>query len=344
MKISLLCDMDYSGQTYNIASFLNRNGHNAVLISEKENPYKYSSMIIKTPTNLRQIHKTIKSSDIVIFYETMFHLNKVFSLNEELLYGKLIIVLLGGWGFRTPVYRERDALIYESLNNYSTIKFVSISLDFLDPDWKDNPIWDCKEYRDEGWSDNVPSCMKNMYWIPPFVDVNRLREQYDFSKPQTPLIVTSPSAGTIWQANVATDFNAAIAKLKNKQYNVDIITLVSNDACLKRKAHASIFFDRIFSVYGVNSQEAGSFEAAVVTGSSDFVVRNLQKEFDCPFIFVKNHDELRENIDNLLDNPKFRKFKGKECYQYVKKVHSGKETMNRLIKIIQNEIKIVDLK
>jgi len=145
----------------------------------------------------------------------------------------------------------------------------------------------------------------------------------------------SASKSTNEQLNVRKDFEWMVSGLGLRKFQKDIISEVINDECLKRKARASIFFDRIFSIYGVNSQEAGAFESAVVTGTSDFAIKQFKKEgVDCKFSIVKNRAEGFNEIRKLLDDPEYLKLKSRQCFTYVKKVHSGKETIKRLLKII----------
>lgn len=317
MKIAILCHKDFSGNMYNFASAINKyTKHKSIMIKANINPrLQYPTMILlgKKADNFPLIHKIVYSSDVIILKESP-HLITEFKLDESKISNKKIIVLLGGWGFRSHRHLQMSYHNYNKINN--NVKWAVASLDFLEK---------------EPW----------MGWIPPCIRIDYLRARYDFSKLTPPLIATSPSRSGSEETKKI--FNLLISMLKRRKkkpkehFQVKVISDVINDTCLEQKARATIFFDRLFDIYGVNSQEAGAFESAVITGSSGFVRDKFTKGFNCPFVFVDNVTTAANVIVELLNDPIYLKWKMIECYKYVKRLHSGTESIKRLLEIVNSD-------
>ena len=81
--------------------------------------------------------------------------------------------------------------------------------------------------------------------------------------------------------------------------------------------------------------ESGAFESAIITGCTDFNWEKLEKlGLGCPFIRVRNVNELVAEIEGLLEDEKYMRKKGLECFKYVEKLHSGREAARRLIEVL----------
>lgn len=313
MNITILCNYDFSGNMYNLCSSINKyTDHSCTMIKYNVNPlYKYDSVIIANKDNINDIKKIIYTSDVIVFKET-YTLIDLYKIDIKRLKNKKIVVLLGGLGFRQPKILELNKRHFGNINN--NVKWGATSIDFLEkhPEWA---------------------------WIPASIQVDRIRSKYNYkNKINPPLIVASPSKSTNIILNMKDNFNNTINEIKKEfqHFQYLFIENKTNAECLSLKAPGSIFFDRIYDIYGINSQESAALELAIVTGSSSFVINKLKHfGFECPFIFVNNYQDTKKHILSLLKNEDFRKEKATECYKYVNKAHSGIESTSRLVELIK---------
>ena len=311
MDIVILCDVDFAGNMYNLASSVNRfTSHKALAIKRRVNHrFKYPSMLLAQSSNMTKVRELIYGADAIVWKE-MPILHKIYGLDLTRIKDKENIVILGGGGFRFPkIFKSNQEFYKERIN----AKWAASSLDFLEwhPDWA---------------------------WIPASIRVDYLRETFQFEKSSPPLIVASPSNHTNSWLGVQEQFEKAMEALSNQRlaFQFRFILGEPNVRCLRWKAPASIFFDRIFDIYGINSQEAGAFESAVITGASDFVKTTLDENgYDCPFYFVESWSQAAKVMSKLLKNPELMRQRGKECYEYVKKVHSGELAAQHLVRLIE---------
>jgi len=234
------------------------------------------------------------------------------SLNT--LKGKLLVAIMGGGGFRFKQHRRPNLIFF----NKHRMRIATTSADFL-------------QFKPD------------MAWIPPCVRYEELREKYDYTKTKPLLVFASPSKDTDIRLRLRSQFLQAMSELKSEGFNfrvqcpTGVHKLISNDECLRLKAPASIFFDRIYDIYGLNSQEAGTFETAVITGINRFALEKLRNfGFNCPFIIVKNYAQAKNAVKKLLINEDYRIQKVAECHDYAKRVHSGEETAKRLIALLES--------
>jgi len=305
-----LTEYDFSGNVYNLASFINRyTKHSAVAIKHKINQrLQYPTMIHADGDNLPQIRDLIYKAETVIWKETP-DLCEKFGLDFDKMKRKNNIVILGGGGYSSNKFYSKNQEFYGELD----AKWATSSLDFT----KKNPDWT---------------------WIPASIRVEELRENYDYTKGSPPLLFTSPSNATDKMMNVGTKFQFIVEQLRKADLNFRDKTVFGkpNEICLHFKANADIFFDRIWDIYGMNTQEAAAFECAVITGTSQYVRDELKtRGYDCPFIFVDHHVLAIDEIAYLLENPDETKRIGRECYRYVKEVHNGELAVKNLMKLIQ---------
>ena len=311
MDIVILTEYDFSGNMYNLASFINRyTKHRALAVKHRNNELlQYPTMIQATRDNLPELREVIYKADVVVWKETATICERL-GLDVDKMKRKNNIVILGGGGYSSAKFYKANQEFYGDLG----VKWATSSLDFT----KKNPDWT---------------------WIPASIRVEQIREKYDYhTKGVPPLLFTSPSRATDKMMNVRVKFDYIVDQMKKGGINFRSKTVfnVPNEICLHLKATADIFFDRIWDIYGINSQEAAAFECAVVTGTSQFV-RDRIKEFgfDCPFIFVDHHVLAIDEIIYLLENPDEMKRIGRECYRYVKEVHNGELAVKNLMKLIQ---------
>jgi len=310
MDIVILTEYDFAGNMYNLASFVNKyTKHRAITVKLKNNPtLQYSTMIHATRNNLPEIREIIYKADAVIWKEVPTLLDK-FGLDFDIMKHKNNVVILGGGGYSSDKFFPDNQRVYGDLG----AKWATSSLDFT----KKNPHWT---------------------WIPASIRVELLREQHDMSKGNPPLLFTSPSRASDRMMDTRGKFNFITDQLQKGGlfFRKKVVFQVPNEICLHLKATADIFFDRIWDIYGINSQEAAAFECAVITGTSEFV-RNKLRElgYDCPFIFVDHHVLAIDEIVYLLENPSEMRRIGRECYKYVKKLHNGEVAAKNLMKLIK---------
>jgi len=310
MDIVILTEYDFSGNMYNLASFVNKyTKHRAVAIKLRNNPrLQYPTMIHADKTNLPEIQEIIYKADAVVWKEMPTLLDQ-FGLDFTKMEKKNNVVILGGGGYSSEKFFPGNQWFYGELG----AKWATSSLDFTErnPDWA---------------------------WIPASIRVEHLRETYDRTKGTVPLLFTSPSRATDSMMDVRGKFNFITSQLEKGGIDFRAKTVFNerNDVCLHLKAQADIFFDRIWDIYGMNSQEAAAFEAVVVTGTSDYVRYQLeQRGYECPFIFVGHHVLAIDEIVYLMENPTEMRRVGRDCYKYVKKVHNGELAVKNLMKVIR---------
>jgi glycosyltransferase involved in cell wall biosynthesis len=310
LNIVILTEYDFSGNMYNLASFINKHTkHTALAIKHKNNPLlQYSTMIQATKNNLTEVREFIYKADVVVWKETAT-ICSAFGLDVEKMKKKNNIIILGGGGYSSNRFFLENQWFYGELG----AKWATSSLDFT----KKNQDW---------------------AWIPASIRIDHLREKYDYTKMGDPLLFTSPSNATDKMMNVRGKFDFIVDQLRSRGLKFRAKTVFNevNDVCLHLKAPADIFFDRIWDIYGMNSQEAAAFEAVVITGTSEYV-RDKIKEFgyDCPFIFVDHHVLAIDEIEFLIENPDEMRRIGRECYRYVRKVHDGRVAVKNLMKLIK---------
>jgi len=313
MEIVILCEYDFSGNMYNLAQSVNRHTeHHAIAIKRHINErLKYPTMFLASDDKLDEATEIIYSADAIVFKE-LPSVPKTFRIRPSKITGKKKVVILGGGGYRYEELRKQNFEVYNK--KIHSVKWATSSLDFIEK----NPKWS---------------------WIPASILVDDLRRKYDYSKKNPPIIACSPSTHTDNTQHVRSQFNR-IMKILEEEWNLMFqhrtIFGVDNETCLTRKAHASIFFDRIFDIYGINSQEASAFESAIITGSSPFVRRFLSNEkYGCPFIFVDTVDEAAKEMLHLIKNQDEMKRLGQQCYEYVNRVHSGKLAAENLVETLR---------
>lgn len=314
MEIVILTDYDASGNMYSLASGVNRyTNHHATTVKLRVHPeMMFPSMTVANDKNMSHIRKKIYDADAVIFKE-FWWIPEKFGLDMNKLKRKQKAVIMGGGGFRFEKNRDENIKFFTGHN----IKIATSSADFL-------------QHR-------------KMSWIPPCIRYEEIREKYDMTKAVPPLIFASPSKDTDLRLDLRKQFLNIMNKLSQEELRFSSLCVggtrktVTNDRCLELKAKASIFFDRIYDIYGVNSQEAGAFEEAIVTGTNDFTIKKLRDfGFNCPFIIVKNYIQMKNEIKKLLLNETYLTNKAEACRKYVEKLHSGKESAKRLIELLES--------
>lgn len=306
MNIVILCIWDFAGNMYSLCTAINKHTkHKATMIHLRNAGYTYPVMLKNPRAHLSQIRKLVYDADAVVFKE-FGTIPKAFGIELEKLNKKPVVVLFGGEGFRKMRHRTVSLETYKHLPN---LRWAVTTTTFL----KEFPDW---------------------VWIPRCVRFEEIREKYDYEKLTPPLITTSPSRGSNRTHRTLTQFRRIVSSLKADGLDFQSLEIfdVNNDNCLRQKAPASIFFDRIGTIYGVNSQEAGAFESAIITGTPQFALGKLEEfGFACPFINVTSIEEVVEACAELIKDEEYRKRKGLECSKYVERLHSGRESAKRLI-------------
>lgn len=314
MDIVVLCDYDAAGNMYSLCSGVNRyTEHNALLVKLRVHPVaQYPSMMVANEENIGAIRRAVYDADAVVFKEFWWIPEKL-GLDMDKVKSKPKVALFGGGGFRFEKNRKSNLAFFNSHN----AKIATSSADFL-------------------------QTKRDMAWIPPCVRYEELRERYDYSKTTPPLVFASPSRDTDLRLKLRKNFTETMKSLKQERLIFESMCpssaekMIPNRENLELKAHASIFFDRIYDIYGVNSQEAATFEAAVITGTSHFALQRLTAfGFRCPFMIVRNYVEAKEAVRRLLTDRKYRQRKAEECRRYAETLHSGRESAKRLIALLE---------
>lgn len=310
----ILTDYDAAGNMYSLASGVNRyTSHNCTMVKLRvHQTAKFPSMIVFTEGNADEVRQLVYSSDAVVLKEYWWVTEKL-GLDMNKLKGKPVVALMGGGGFRFIMHREPNLKFFKE----HSMRLATSSIDFLQH--------------------------QRMAWIPPCTRYEEIREKYDHTKTEPPLIYASPSRDTDIRLHLQLQFNMIMHQLRKEGLRFQAVCasnaqkMISNDQNLRQKARASIFFDRIYDIYGVNSQEAASFEAAVVTGSNGFVINSLRRfGFRCPFIIVRTYEEAKNAVRKLLQNQDYRAMKAEQCREYAEQLHSGRESAKRLIALLES--------
>ena len=321
MKIMFLNSLDLAGLAYNLCNAVNKyTNHEADHIVTKIDPIlKYPRMHYFGPHNASELRQLVYDSDALIFNEWP-GIWKAMDLDIEKLRNKIIGVTFGGAGFRKLMYRNKNVEHYNKISG--DVKYMLHSVDFL----KQAPDWP---------------------WICPCFGIEELRKQYDYAKSEPPVVATSPCPVSDGvnpaMGKVSDGFKGVVKRLKDKglKFKSNCISSyaggVPNAECLRLKAPASIFFDRLYMIYGMNSIEAAGFESAVVTETSRFARKKIHQlsGVKCPFVIVNTWEEVEEAFAALISDSKYRRNKGLECYKYAEAVHGGKFSANRLIKALE---------
>ena len=321
MKIMFLNARDLAGVTYNFAKAINKyTKHEADQIATKQvSVMKNPAMHYFNNEDKEEQRRLIYESDAIIFHEWM-GIPTVMKLDIKKLRKKILAVTFGGAGFRKPLFRQHCMEYYGKISD--NVKYMVHSPDFPEekPDWP---------------------------WIPRCVAIDELREKYDYAKLEPPIVAISPHPMSDGvnpaTGNVSDIFSKASSQLNDKDLKFHARRIstykggVDNDTCLMLKAPASIFFDRIYKVFGLNSIEAATFESAVVTGTNQFALDYIKQStgVSCPFTIVNNWKEVGEAFEKLISDPEYRRRKGLECYKYVDAIHSGKVSAERIVKILE---------
>lgn len=295
-------------------AFNNYTNHEASLIKMRNTSFQYPEYpktFLLERDKIEDIQDDIRTSDLLVFKEhfKILFLPKIFGIERSLLRKKRIVSILGRAQFmRGHINRIMNR--YIRVNN--DVRFMATGIDYVG---------------------------KDISWVPPCTTVDEHRKNYDYSnKLIPPLILTTPSRDTDLFCGVSRDFHNVVHRIKNwEQYRVQVIAFnISNAQCLETKAKASIFFDRFHKIYGVNSHEAGAFECGVITGCSRVVLNRLAEEgFYCPFLIANNVKTATKCLSDLLDDEGYRKDIGKACYRFVKQVHSGEESVKRILEAVE---------
>ena len=314
MEIVILSDYDSSGNTFNLASGVNRyTSHHATAVKLRVHPaLQYPSMVVATDRNMKMVQQLVYDADAVVFKEFYWIADR-YGLDMDRLRGKPMVGLMGGGGFRFERNRSPNLKFFKS----HRMKIATTSADFLQH--------------------------LNMAWIPPCVRYEEIRMKYDYSKTEPPLVFASPSKDTDIRLKMKRNFTRTMDELKRGGLNFSATCvsgadgMITNDECLRLKAKASIFFDRIYDIYGLNSQEAGAFEEAVITGTKTFALEKLREfGFNCPFIIVGDYLQARNEVRRLLKTPEFRTANAEACRAYVERLHSGRESAKRLVELLES--------
>ena len=310
MNIVVLCKNDFAGNMNNLCTAINKHtDHNAIVINSRPAGYKFPQMLSLTKQNLTEIQRKIYNADAVVFKESHL-ISSEFKIDLKRLNDKPKIFLFGGRGFRREELRTETFKMYKPLPN---LRWAVTTTTFLEkyPNWT---------------------------WIPRCVRFNEIRAKHNYEKLKPPLITTSPSRGSNENSNTLNMFDIVVEELNLKKLTFQSRKIfdINNDECLQLKAPASIFFDRVGVIYGMNSLEAGAFESAVVTEVPEFARNKLEEYgFHCPFVNVTSVKEIINAVTELLMDEEYMKSKGRECLKYVEEAHSGRESAKRLIGLLE---------
>lgn len=307
MKIVNLNDVDFSGNGYNLCHAISRlTKHEAVSVRLRNNAFNYPTDIQTDIMNLEQVQKIVYGCDVLLIRE-IWRLINLYQLNMTKLKKKKVIVSLGGVGFRNEGWRKEN---FSFFKKWANVKWMVTSADFI------------KDFPEATF---VPCC----------IPMEEYRKKYNYEKKKPPLIIYSPSH-LRESTKILQDVLERLAD-EGSSFDFDAFYGIENKECLKRKAPASIVFDRLEFLYGVNSIEAACFESVVITYTSDETLVELEKraEIRCPFVIVEYKYQLYDALKSLLADPQGTKELGKKCYHYAKQLHDGRYSVKQFLELIE---------
>ena len=222
----------------------------------------------------------------------------------------------GGGGWRTPHIRRKTIRICSKFKN---IRWMVVTPDLI------------ADFPKEELDATV---------VPRNLPVTAYRRKYDYTKQHPPLIVHSPSGGRGRPYKNASDaFQFATQNLQKYGFTFTswLVYNLPNTECLAIKAHASIFQDKLESMYGFNSMEAACFESVVLAYTSEATLQKIRtySKIPCPFISVQTKEKVYNKMAHLLTNPEEMSKIGKKCYRYVKAVHDGRISVKQFMGMIE---------
>jgi len=212
------------------------------------------------------MHQKIYDSDAIVFHEWLGVPGNM-KLDTSKIKNKILALAYGGAGFRNARIRASGREYYRKIAD--NFIYIACSADFL-------------------------LAEKENAWVPRCVRTEELRQTYDYSKLNPPLISASPSRGSdmvrVRHGLISEHFREIAESMKQKGFRLQARHIgghkktVPNDVCLRMKAPSSIFFDRLYLIYGVNSLEAGAFESAVVTGTAPHALAAIKERLGIPIL------------------------------------------------------------
>jgi glycosyltransferase involved in cell wall biosynthesis len=155
-------------------------------------------------------------------------------------------------------------------------------------------------------------------WFPRPVTVYAKQE---IRRRQGPLLVThSPTSEVRKQTDV---FVRVMERLQQK-YDVryEILTGMSHDEVMVRKARADILYDQLVRCYGTSALEAWALGIPVVTGMSDELNDFILDEIGyAPYVWTRDEEALYTALENLILDEKYRQRMSEVGWEYVNKYH-----------------------
>jgi len=357
MKIVMIVGLDFAGSFWNLYNVVKKyTNHEVNYIWSKKHKWKYPYMNEK----YRYPYMKYKPKDDTKYiywkkHGLPIHDSKLLEEMLDIIYGADVIIIKEDLDWIPAMRLDENKLKKKMVILYFTGGECRIKKARF------GNFKYAKRFSDVRWAVNTPDLLQLMpkkyhtTWIPIVQPIDEYREKYNFKKENPPLIVHCPASFYSRSKNA---IQACLSKLRNSngiiwkvtdkgkkrkrkgsiyEFRADIFNRVSNDECLKRKAPASIFFDRFrWDMYANNCIESAGFESVVLNHQSDFVTKYVEKyaKMKLPFINVNNEEDLCSKIVYLLRHPDEMIQRGKQSYKFVKKLHDGRYAIEKLMEVI----------
>jgi len=294
MKISLVAYRDTSTVMYNLWRAFQRFTSHEVYFMNTSRVPKWN--VYRTPLGKPINEDIIKSSDFVITKHIGILKNKFLLQHTDLF-------ILG----------RRDHTHSEQFNQIKQCDFGHLMTTQPDFAFKSGITW-------------MPSPTRLYDMVEKYGSVEKL---------YPPQILCQPTNFDL-PVHAIRDFDFIISRLSNLEgrFQTALFHHETQEMAIARKARASIFFDRIWSAYGMNSKEAGALGCAVVTGVSDVFLRGLESEgFPCGFVNVDNKREATTEIRKMIVDEDYRVEVANNSFRHVKEAYNGEISVKRVLEV-----------
>ena len=138
------------------------------------------------------------------------------------------------------------------------------------------------------------------------------------------------------------EFVRVMEKLQ-QHYDVEyeILTGMTHDEVMVRKARADILFDQLYLCYGTSALEAWALGIPAVAGTSDELHDFVLDQFgEAPYVRATDEDQLYDALEQLITDTEFRFRMGDIGWKYVKEFHHPKACAEKAIKTYREAIRL----
>lgn len=173
-------------------------------------------------------------------------------------------------------------------------------------------------------------------WLPNPVDIEWMRQirSEEFHPHDGLLVAHSPT----WRHLKGTD--AFVSEAVKRGLMVDVIEHTDWERCLRRKAHADIFYDQLTDGYGLSGIESMAMGVATIAGARDQRVIDLmlRKFGNLPFLLATS-GTLGDMLGYLAD-PDARAGSAAVSMDFVKQWHDEAVVARQLVAVYQRAMEM----